>query len=244
MTSLLVVSGNTAVHVATTNPTDGMADQMTQLLGGPGSIDGSAPIAGTIGSEPVDTIGGADVAANPEQEYAVLAGDYPLKIADQFGITIDELVAYNDWTSVNEFPAVGGIVKIPPGTTEHTAVPETTVLVTSVELIPVGSVACLDAGAGEKAAAQCVNEVGGRSFLAGAVSTESFLMAADPTNPTGPSDAARAGRVFDLPVRAFDETFLPAGATLDDAETVVMVLGSNDPYAMALDSAAVNDDSD
>ena len=128
VTGLLVVSGNTAVHVATTTPTDGMHDRMTQLLGDPGATDRSLPVPETIGSEPIDSNVGPDIVASPEQEYAVLAGDYPLKVADLFGITIDELVAYNDWTSVAEFPGVGGIVKIPPGTTELTAVTDTTVL--------------------------------------------------------------------------------------------------------------------
>jgi hypothetical protein len=128
VTGLLFVSENTAVHVATTNPTDGMLNQMSQLLGDPGAIDRSLPAPDTIGSEPIDSDVGPDIVASPEQEYAVLAGDFPLKVADQFGITIDELVAYNEWTSVAEFPGVGGIVKIPPGTTELTAVTDTTVL--------------------------------------------------------------------------------------------------------------------
>ncbi len=55
---------------------------------------------------------------NPlEQEYEVQPGDYPLKVAEQFGVPLDDLVAYNGWASANEFPFPGTIIKIPPGGT-------------------------------------------------------------------------------------------------------------------------------
>jgi LysM repeat protein len=50
-----------------------------------------------------------------EQEYIVQAGDYPYKIVEQFGVTLDDLVAYNEWGSANEFPGPGTPIKIPPG---------------------------------------------------------------------------------------------------------------------------------
>ncbi len=55
------------------------------------------------------------------------SGDYPLKVAQQFGVTVDELVAFNEWGSVNEFPFPGTVIKIPPGATVAAATPETTV---------------------------------------------------------------------------------------------------------------------
>ncbi|MEO1055912.1 MAG: LysM peptidoglycan-binding domain-containing protein [Actinomycetota bacterium] len=55
------------------------------------------------------------------QDYTVQAGDYPLKVANDFGITVDELVAFNEWGSVNEFPFPGTVIRIPPGANAPTA---------------------------------------------------------------------------------------------------------------------------
>jgi LysM repeat protein len=68
--------------------------------------------------------GGVSTAA---QDYTVQTGDYPLKVAQQFGVTVDELVAFNEWGSVKEFPFPGTVIKIPPGGTVAAATPETTV---------------------------------------------------------------------------------------------------------------------
>ncbi|MGA7758355.1 MAG: LysM peptidoglycan-binding domain-containing protein [Ilumatobacteraceae bacterium] len=56
-----------------------------------------------------------------EQEYVVQAGDYPLKITEMFGVSLDDLVAYNEWGSANEFPGPGTTIKIPPGGTAPAA---------------------------------------------------------------------------------------------------------------------------
>ena len=72
---------------------------------------------------PVTTIAVADTApvagevSTAAQEYTVQAGDYPLKVANQFGVTVDELVAFNEWGSVDEFPFPGTVIQIPPGAT-------------------------------------------------------------------------------------------------------------------------------
>lgn len=50
-----------------------------------------------------------------EQEYTVQAGDYPLKVAEDFGVPLDDLIAYNGWASAAEFPFPGNTIKIPPG---------------------------------------------------------------------------------------------------------------------------------
>jgi LysM repeat protein len=63
--------------------------------------DTTAPVAGAI----VET----------EQDYVIQAGDYPYKLVEQFGVTLEDLVAYNEWGSANEFPPPGVTIKIPPG---------------------------------------------------------------------------------------------------------------------------------
>jgi LysM repeat protein len=51
-----------------------------------------------------------------EQTYTVQSGDFPLGVANRFGITLDELVSYNGWADVSkDFPYPGTDIKIPPG---------------------------------------------------------------------------------------------------------------------------------
>ena len=66
----------------------------------------------------------ADAVSTGSQEYTVQSGDYPLKVANQFGVTVEELVAFNEWGSVAEFPFPGTVIQIPPG---GTIAPPTTV---------------------------------------------------------------------------------------------------------------------
>jgi len=77
----------------------------------------------TVAAETTVVPGGVSTAA---QDYTIQSGDYPLKVAQQFGVTVDELVAFNEWGSANEFPFPGTVIKIPPGATVAAATPETT----------------------------------------------------------------------------------------------------------------------
>jgi LysM repeat protein len=49
------------------------------------------------------------------QEYVVQAGDYPIKVAQQFGVSLDEMVSFNGWATYGEFPGPGETILIPPG---------------------------------------------------------------------------------------------------------------------------------
>jgi LysM repeat protein len=104
------------------------------LLAACGADDDAAPSRSTIelndGStafvvkEPVTTVGGEageDGTVSTAQEYTVQAGDYPIKVAEQFGVPLDELVAFNEWSSESEFPFPGSVIKIPPGGTAQGA---------------------------------------------------------------------------------------------------------------------------
>lgn len=58
-----------------------------------------------------------------EQEYVIQAGDYPLGVAQQFGVSLDDLVAYNEWPSASQAPFYpGNTIKIPPGGTSAQSV--------------------------------------------------------------------------------------------------------------------------
>src|SRR6056297_3355440 len=63
-----------------------------------------------------------DAVVSTEQEYVIQAGDYPLGVAQQFGVSLDDLVAYNEWPSAAEAPFfIGNTIKIPPGGTSATS---------------------------------------------------------------------------------------------------------------------------
>lgn len=55
------------------------------------------------------------------QDYTIQGGDYPLGVASQFGVSLDDLVAFNEWGSAAEFPHPGTVIKIPPGATVASA---------------------------------------------------------------------------------------------------------------------------
>jgi LysM repeat protein len=49
------------------------------------------------------------------QEYEVQPGDYPIKVATDFEVPLEDLINFNGWASANEFPGPGEVIKIPPG---------------------------------------------------------------------------------------------------------------------------------
>ena len=55
--------------------------------------------------------------ASPSQEYVVQPGDYPIKVANDFGVPLEDLVNFNGWASDAEFPFPGETILIPPGGT-------------------------------------------------------------------------------------------------------------------------------
>ena len=49
------------------------------------------------------------------QTYIVQSGDYGIKVADQFGVPLEDLLNFNGWATGSEFPFPGEEIKIPPG---------------------------------------------------------------------------------------------------------------------------------
>lgn len=65
---------------------------------------------------PTDT-GAVDPAAVVEgtQDYTIQSGDYWYGLVDRFGVSIEDLLAVNEWTDLNAFPNPGDVILIPPG---------------------------------------------------------------------------------------------------------------------------------
>jgi len=63
-----------------------------------------------------------------EQAYVVELGDSPIKLATLYGISVEELLMYNGWVSVTQFPYPGQTLRIPPTakTTTEMAMSQTT----------------------------------------------------------------------------------------------------------------------
>ena len=53
-------------------------------------------------------------AVGVEQIYVVQAGDSPIKVADAFGISVEQLLSWNGLISTSQFPYPGRQLKIPP----------------------------------------------------------------------------------------------------------------------------------
>ena len=66
--------------------------------------------------------------AGAEQKYTVQAGDYGIKVANQFGVSLEDLSNINGWSDPSrEFPAPGTVIKIPAaGTGPATEPPDAT----------------------------------------------------------------------------------------------------------------------
>ena len=56
-----------------------------------------------------------------EQEYVVASGDSPIKVANSYGISVEELLMYNGWVSTSQFPYPTQTLKIPPTAKTTTA---------------------------------------------------------------------------------------------------------------------------
>ena len=74
------------------------------------------PVTTTIAS-----LSGGEETATGSQTYVVQSGDYAIKVADQFGVPLEDLRNFNGWATGNEFPFPGEEIKIPPGGTTQAA---------------------------------------------------------------------------------------------------------------------------
>lgn len=72
---------------------------------------------------PPDTAGGPVVEGT--QEYVVQKNDAPLVLVKRFGITLEELLAVNEWATTGEFPFPGETILLPRGAKAVEVAPDT-----------------------------------------------------------------------------------------------------------------------
>ena len=64
---------------------------------------------------PTEAASDAGVLVDGTQEYEVQPGDAPFVLVSRFEVTLEDLLAVNEWTSANQFPFPGTVILIPPG---------------------------------------------------------------------------------------------------------------------------------
>jgi len=72
---------------------------------------------------PTDTaVSEAGAVVEGTQNYTVQSGDAWYVLVTRFGVTIEDLLAVNEWTNINTFPNPGDVILIPPGGTSVDAI--------------------------------------------------------------------------------------------------------------------------
>lgn len=127
--------------------------------------------------------------------------------------------------------APGSVTTLPIDTASSAAIDVTTTVFDSPELIPVGAVVCIDAGAGQRAADLCAQELGGPAIAGTSTSDSSFVMPVDPTKPADVAGTANAAAALNLPVADFDAELLPPSLVPPAHATTYLVLGQSNPYS-------------
>lgn len=77
---------------------------------------------------PADTVaeGDPDAIVEGTQEYTVQSGDAPYVLVTRFGISLEDLLAVNEWTDPSQFPFPGTVILLPPGAKSVAAATATT----------------------------------------------------------------------------------------------------------------------
>ena len=122
-------------------------------------------------------------------------------------------------------------VVVRPPDSSVDASPDTTAVQTGVDLVPAGSVVCVIAGASERTARLCADELGGAVVISTLTSADSFVMPVDPNNPDHLTATANLSNLLGVAVRTLDTSWLPTLAT-DQTQLTYLVLGTDEgPYA-------------
>jgi len=121
----------------------------------------------------------------------------------------------------------------PTDQTGADVVVDTTIEVDQRELIAPDAVVCVDAGATDQAVRLCMDELGGQTTTIQAAKQvdNSFVMPVNPADPSHQVDTNVIGNALDLPVLAFDDSYLLTAVEASAGATIYLVLGrDNAPY--------------
>ncbi len=85
------------------------------------TLDLSAASTAFVVRPPATTEPPTDTATDPTaivegtQDYTIQSGDYWYGLVGRFEVSIEDLLAVNEWTDINKFPNPGDVILIPPG---------------------------------------------------------------------------------------------------------------------------------
>jgi hypothetical protein len=156
--------------------------------------------------------------------------------ATNVGIAVDlaRSVTFVDETTWAERYDVEEVTDpIPADQSGTDVVVDTTIVVDQQDLIAPAAVVCVDAGATDQTVRLCMDELGGqnKTIQAAKQVDNSFVMPVDPADPEHQADTNTIADALNLPVLAFDSTYLPITAETSTAATIYLVLGrDNAPY--------------
>lgn len=119
---LAVAMSITAVGVTACSATDALPSTSTTRAATATTFR-TEPVRSTTTAAPTTGGGGANVSegdspaaddATQERTYTIRTGDYLVRIARQFDVSMDFIVAYNGWESINHALTPGEDIRIPP----------------------------------------------------------------------------------------------------------------------------------
>ncbi|CAN5562883.1 hypothetical protein BH24ACT5_BH24ACT5_07120 [soil metagenome] len=159
---VVVATSITAVVITACSATDALPPTSTNRVATTTTFRTEPVRSTTTAVPPPPTNGGGGdasgrdtpVADDPTEErtYTIRNGDYLLRIAREFDVSMDFIVAYNGWESVNHALTPGEDIKIPPSDYDPVVVTEG------------GDTVPADAGEGPAADATCPDGAGPTTY--------------------------------------------------------------------------------
>jgi hypothetical protein len=171
---------------------------------------------------PTTVVGDATTATQPSDPE--MFGRFDLVFRSAGETTIQVTVTDSAGTTIG---SVTTPVVVRPPDSSIDASPDTTMVAPGVESIPAGSVVCVIAGASERTARLCSDELGGAVVVSALTSADSFVMPCDPTNPDDLTATANVSDLLGVAVRTLDTSWLPT-LTTDQTQLTYLVLGTDE----------------
>ena len=104
-----------AIVLSSCGSPENAATQSTVSLNAASTAFVVRPPATTVPVDSVAVAGEPGAVVEGTQDYTVQSGDAWYVLVTRFGVSIDDLLAVNEWTDPATFPFPGAVILIPPG---------------------------------------------------------------------------------------------------------------------------------